>query len=72
VSAPLSVNARAVLRWIERCGGRLDRHAIEDEFISRRAYWPNDALDAIHELIEAGEVIESDDGEVVALREAVE
>jgi hypothetical protein len=73
-AAPLlSVNARAILRWVERCGGRTPRSALKAEFIDRRLYWPEDFEGAMTALIESGKVAELEGGTIViSSRELVE
>ena len=38
----LSADARATVRWVERCGGTLDAGALAQEFTGRRDYSPED------------------------------
>lgn len=70
MTAPrLSDPARAVLRWIERCGGRVSYVVVAQEF-GRRQYAPEDLDAAIAELLFAGRIIYPEPGVVEARKGA--
>jgi len=56
-TATLTPRARAVRKWIERCGGSTPLDGIYVEFLDRRGrYGPEDVSSALGELERAGEV----------------
>lgn len=56
----MSGYALAVIRHVERCGGRLDYDALADEFIVRRGYYPEDFYGGLSEAREAGALLNLD------------
>jgi hypothetical protein len=63
----LSDRARALVRWVERCGGALDYDAAAHEFLNGRGYYPEDFYSALAEALE-GSALDYDGSLIVAGR----
>jgi hypothetical protein len=53
-AAAVGQAALAVVRFVERCGGRTTIDALDAEFIARRGYYPEDLYTARAEAEAAG------------------